>query len=137
MQTVKPVGEEMANYIEAKRDWVRNHFTPEAINQYDSVSGKLTLLDTIIKSKWIEPNETFKLQSLGITLGDIIVQDLNFVWVEVDDEYGNTPAVQMPDTSLIVFPLTMISKRIETGEDVDIYDLYEGLVEKLNEIDFD
>lgn len=29
---------------------------------------------------------------------------MNFVWVEVQDEYGTDPALQLPDTSLIFFP---------------------------------
>ena len=136
MQKVSDLTDKMQKYIESKRDWVRNHYTPEAINEYNTISGKLKLLDIILKSNWIEKSETYKLQSLGITLGDIIVQDLNFVWIEVDDEYGNSPALQLSDTTLIIFPLTMISKRIESGEDVDIFDLYEGLKAKINEIKF-
>lgn len=136
MQKVSDLTDKMEKYIESKRDWVRNHYTPEAINEYNTISGKLKLLDIILKSNWIEKSETYKLQSLGITLGDIIVQDLNFVWIEVDDKYGNSPALQLSDTTLIIFPLTMISKRIESGEDVDIFDLYEGLKAKINEIKF-
>ena len=137
MQKVFDLTDKMVEYIESKRDWVRNHYTLESINEYNTISGKLILLDTILKSNWIEKNETYKLQSLGITFGDIFVQDLNFVWIEVDDEYGKSPALQLPDTTLIIFPMTMISKRIEDGQDVDIYDLYEGLKEKINEIKFE
>lgn len=94
-----------------KGDWVRNHYAPEAQNEYNTVAGKLNLLDAIIKSSWIEKGETYKLQSLGITLGDVIAQDMNFIWIEVQDDYGNDPALQLPDTTLILFPMTMISKR--------------------------
>ena len=57
-----------------------------------------------------------------------------FTWVQVEDEYGTDPAIQLPATSIILFPLTMISKRIEEGEDVDIYELFEGLKEMINDI---
>jgi hypothetical protein len=134
MQKISTLTTEMAQYIEAKRDWVRNHYAPEAIDNYNTVDGKLKLLDTILKSNWIEKDETYKLQSLGITLGDIVVQDMSFVWMEVEDEYGTDPALQLPGTSVILFPLTMISKRIETGQAVDIYELYDGLKEKVDEI---
>jgi len=50
--------------------------------------------------------------------------------------YGIDPALQLPDTTLILFPLTMISKRIKTGQDVDIYELYDGSKEKVNEIKY-
>ncbi len=135
MQKVLDVSEEMAKHIEAKRNWVRNHYEPESTSKYDTVSGKLRLLDAILQSDWIDKNETVKLQSLGITLGDIIIQDnYGFVWVEVEDEYGNDPALQLADTTLILYPMTMISKRIEAGETVNIYDFYEGLITHINEI---
>jgi hypothetical protein len=137
MQKVSELTEDMIKYLENKRSWVRNHYAPGAESDYDTVAGKLNLLDTIIKSNWIEKSETYNLQSLGITLGDVIAQDLNFVWVEVTDDYGNDPALQLPDTILILFPMTMISKRIEDNQEVDIYKLYNELREKVNEIKHD
>jgi hypothetical protein len=137
MQRTCDLSGEMIKYIEAKRDWVRNHYIPESISEYDTINGKLHLLDVILKSDWIENGETIKLQSLGITLGDVFVQDLGFIWVQVEDKEEIDPVLSMPDTSLILFPLTMISKRIERGESVDIYELYEGLKEKIDEIKFD
>jgi len=124
----------MAIDIEAKRDWVRNHYTLETISEYNTLSGKLILLDTILKSNWIEKEDTLKLQCLGITFGDLFVQEMNFIWMQVEDEYGSDPAIQLPGTSIILFPLTMISKRFEAGQAVDIYDLYAGLKDKINEI---
>jgi len=128
-----PNAEELAR-IEAQRAWVRNHFEPDARGQYDSLEGKLRLLDTIVRSKWVERNETVKLQCLGITLGDAVVQEFAMRWVTVEDEYGRDPAVELPGTTILVFPLTMISKRIEQGEEVDIYDLFDGLCTKVREM---
>lgn len=137
MQQVTDPSIEMLKYIEAKRDWVRNHYTPETIGEYETVEGKLTLLDVILKSGWIDKSETVNLQSLGITFGDIIVQDMKFVWVEVEDEYGTDPAVMLPDTTLIIYPMTMISKRFERGETVDIYELYDALKIDIDRIELE
>lgn len=134
MQKTRDLTDGMANYIESKRDWVRNHYTPETVDKYNTVDGKLHLLDVVLKSDWIEKHETAKLQSLGITFGDVIVQDMNFEWIEVEDEKGITPALRLPDTTLIIFPMTMISKRIERDESVDIYELYMALKEDVNRI---
>ena len=112
--------------IEAQRKWVREHFTPETQHQYETLEGKLRLLDTIIRSKWIEPSETVKLQCLGIALGDAFVQKLGLTWVMVEDDYGRDPAVRVAGSNLL-FPLTMISKRIERGEEVDVYAIFEGV----------
>jgi hypothetical protein len=137
MQKIAPLTQAMADFVESKRDWVRNHFVPESINEYNSIDGKLSLLNTILKSDWIEPTETYKLQSLGITLGDIIVQDLHVVWIEVNDEYGDTPAVQLPGTTIIIYPMTMLSKRIEAGETINIYELHKTLKEYVAEVKTD
>jgi|SRR6185312_7162709 len=137
MQKISPLSNDMYRDVEAKRDWVRNHYSPESVGEYYSIDGKLNLLDTILKSNWIESKETLKLQSLGITLGDVFVQDMGFSWIQVEDEYGIDPAINLPGTSIILFPLTMISKRIEQGEAVNIHELYQGLKKQVQEVKAD
>ena len=123
-QKVEALNEEDRAFVAAKRKWVRDHYTENAEERYSTVKGKLTLLDTILKSNWIKPDETVKLQSLGITFGDALAQEVGLEWVFVEDEYGRDPALRLKGTSVLLFPMTMISKRIERGEDVDVYDLF-------------
>ena len=118
--------------IEAKRSWVRDHFTPDVRHKYENSQDKLRLLDTILKEQWIAPNETLKLQCLGITFGDVLKQEIGLEWVAVEDEHGRTPSLKVEGTSVIVFPMTMISKRIERGEEVDVYSLLENTRELIN-----
>ena len=133
-QIIREISDEMKLRIEAQRDWVRNHYDSDSLAKYDSFDGKLELLDIIIKSNWIEKDEKYKLQCLGITIGDALVQGLNFTWIEVEDEYGTDPALKLDDTSLILFPLTMISKRIEKDEKVDVFELFEKIKLKVFEL---
>jgi len=132
-QKIEPLNPEDIARVEAQRKWVREHFSPETEHTYELLDKKLQLLDTIIKNRWIEPSETVKWQSLGITLGDVFVQKRGFNWVAVEDEYGRDPALQLPRTSILLFPLTMISKRIEREEEVDIYDLFEEVTKWIEE----
>ena len=120
--------------LESQRKWVRDHYEINACEIYNTLKGKLELLDIIIKSNWIIKTETYKLQCLGVTLGDALVQDLEFNWIEIEDEYGVDPAIKYKDTSLILFPLTMISKRIENDEFVDIFKLFEHLKSEVIEL---
>jgi hypothetical protein len=120
--------------VDAQRKWVREHYSPESEYKYQTLEGKLELIDAIIKNKWIEPHETVKLQCLGITFGDALVQELGLKWVAVDDEYGRDPALIVEGTTIISFPLTSISKRIEAGEKVDVYTLFESASSKINEL---
>ena len=53
--------------------------------------------------------------------------------MSIEDEYGRDPALIFEGTSIVVFPLTMISKRIEKGEDIDVYDLFKGICSIIEE----
>ncbi|HTO63278.1 MAG TPA: DUF3806 domain-containing protein [Bradyrhizobium sp.] len=90
-----------------------------------AAEGKLRLLDTIVRSDWIARDETWKLQSLGVTFGDALVQKLGLPWVTVEDEYGSGPALHDEGTTIVVFPLTTISKRVERGDAVDVRELFD------------
>ena len=49
----------------------------------------------------------------------------------VEDEQGRDPALRLKGTSVLLFPMTMIAKRIERGEAVDVYDLFGGVLKTL------
>jgi hypothetical protein len=40
----------------------------------------------------------------------------------------------MPKTSIILYPLTMISKRVERDEQVDVFDLFNGVAAQVEHI---
>ncbi len=126
-QIIEELNNDELARVKAQRKWVREHYTPESEYKYETLDGKLKLLDTIISSNWINVNETVKLQSLGITFGDALAQHLNMKWMAVEDELGRDPALIFEGTSIVVFPLTMISKRIEKSEQFDIYELFSGI----------
>jgi len=116
--------------IEKMRDWVIGHFdNPDA---YLTVSGKLRLVQTILDNKWIDVSETWKLQSLGIAFGDALAQEVDDLqWVVVDDEYGRDPALRWSQSTTLAFPLTAVSKRVEEGKEVDIYEMFSGFQKAL------
>ena len=108
-----------------QRAVVEKYLGDESSRQkYQSAAGKLGLIRAILQGNTFKPNQTYELQCLGIVLGDAFVQELKMEWVMVEDENGRDPAVRLPGTSIILFPLTMISKRVERGEKVDVFDLF-------------
>lgn len=123
-QTIRPLSPEEAARLEAQRKWVREHYETNPDASYGSVAGKLAVVNTILVSGWIEPNETVKLQSLGVAFGDALAQELELIWVTIQDEYGIDPALICEGTNVKVFPITSISKRIERGDVVDVYRLF-------------
>lgn len=133
-QQIHPLTESDSNDLEAKRSWVRDHYEPSAQHKYDSVAGKLALLDAIISNKWVEPTETLKLQCLGIAFGDALAQETSLEWAAVEDEYGRDPALIQRGTSIVLFPQTSISKRIEAGEAVHVRELFAAACKTLQKV---
>jgi len=86
------------------------------------------VLQKIIDSKLIMPDETWKLQSLGVVFGDaLVVTNVGLAWCEVTDEYGTDPTLRLWQTTLQVTALTMLSKRVEDGMEVDVQDLADSI----------
>ena len=103
-----------------------------------SLSGSetdLTAIQEVLDSKTIEPEATYSLQALGIAFGKVFVENHEgYDWWMVEDEYGRDPAIRYKETTLLIFPQTMISKRIEDGKVVDIHAMYEGLQEHVENL---
>jgi hypothetical protein len=116
-------GEDEAR-LEQARAWVKGHFTEGADQKYAMLDDKLRVLDAILANDWVSLDETWKLQALGVTFGDALAEKLMLDWVVVHDEIGRDPALNWPGNSLLCYPLTMIAKRIEAGQRVDVYDLF-------------
>lgn len=92
-------------------------------------------LQTIIDSGQIPVENTQELQSLGIVFGKVFVNETpDYDWWVVEDEYGKDACVRYKETTLLIFPQTMLSKRIEDGEQVDVAELFSGLREDLERI---
>lgn len=112
-----------ARRLESLRSWVAGHF--QDATSYESVSGKLRVIDAILRENWIEAGETLKLQALGVCFGDALLQELpGLDWIVVDDDEGRAPALRYGNSSIVLFPVTAISKRVERGERVDVYHLF-------------
>lgn len=97
------------------------------VRKYATAAGKLGTIRALLDANVFMPDQTYELQCLGIVLGDAFVLELGMEWVMVEDEYGRDPAVRVPGTSIVLYPLTMVSKRIEQGEAVDVFELFNGV----------
>ena len=106
--------------LEKQRAVVTRYLDEDGLEKYETAAGKLGTLRALLAAEVFSAEQTYELQAMGIVLGDVFVQDMGFHWIMVADEHGRDPAVKFQDTSVILFPLTMISKRIERGEAVDV-----------------
>lgn len=101
----------------------------------DQTEADLALLQQLIDSNAIAPTQTFELQCLGVALGRVLASNVaDLDWAMVEDEYGRDPTLRFRQTSLQLNVLTMISKRIENGESVDVRKMYAFLRDKVAEL---
>lgn len=115
--------------VQAKqRAVVEKYLSKEDLRgKYLTAAGKLGTLRALLQAKVFSVTQTYELHSMGVVLGDAFVQDMGFKWVIVQDSLGRDPALQYKNSKVLLFPLTMISKRLERGEFVDVFDLYNGV----------
>jgi len=133
-QKITPLTEADQKRLQNQRAVVEALLADEDSEKYRRPAGKLGLIRAILQGDTFKANETYELQCLGIVLGDALVQELAMEWVMVEDLNGRDPAVRLPGTTIILFPLTMISKRVERGEKVDVFDLFNWCAAQVEEI---
>jgi len=85
----------------------------------------LRILQRILDAGAVGPDRTYELQALGVVLGDLLARELGMHWVVYRDEHGRSRALQLGESDAFLFPVTMISKRLERGIGVDVLELYE------------
>jgi hypothetical protein len=83
----------------------------------------LPVLQRLIDDKVFSKTQTYELQSLGVAFGDVLASELPLRWVMVTDEFGTDPTLRYKGTTVEINTLTMISKRIEKDEQVNLSEL--------------
>ena len=112
------------------------HVIQEALgSRMDGTKNDLSLIQRVLDQGSIEREATYTLQALGLAFGRAFVhENRDYDWWMVEDEYGRDPAIRYKRSSLLAFPRTMLSKRVEDGESVNVVELYDGLTRRLTEL---
>jgi hypothetical protein len=104
-----------------------------------SMSGDdsdLDVLQQILDRELLAPTQTYELQCLGIVFGRRLVNWIaGLDWCVVEDAYGTDPALRLEGSTVVLFPLTMISKRVECGEHVDVRAMFDGIRAHVEELE--
>ena len=94
----------------------------------------LEVIQIVIDRKMISKDEQDKLHAIGVAFGDYMALQYNLEWVVVKDAYGVSPVLKPPTNDVAISAMTMIAKRVEDGETVNVTALYNG-IEKIIEKD--
>ncbi len=134
-QVISAPDDEWTTYI-AKMWLLGNQISKDILEEeMDGTLADLSRLQKIIDSNGIPASNTQELQSLGIVFGKMFVENTpDYDWWVVEDEYGKDVCLRYKETSLMIFPQTMISKRIEDSEELEITEFYKMLKQDLEQI---
>jgi hypothetical protein len=98
--------------------------------ELDRSLADLDSIQRIVDAAVLAATQTYELQCLGIAFGCVLAASIpDLDWSIIDDEYGRDPTLRLGQSSIQINCLTMISKRVEAGDTVDLHALFEGVVE--------
>jgi hypothetical protein len=88
-------------------------------------NNNLGILQTLLDRRFVTADQTLELQAMGVVLGDLLAAELDMKWVIYEDRYGRSRALRLRSSDNFLFPITMISRRVEAGAQVDVTAVYE------------
>jgi len=83
----------------------------------------LPVFQNLVDERVFNKSQTYELPSLGVAFGDVLARELPLRWVRVTDEHGSDPTLRFKETTVQINALTMISKRVERDEPVNVSEL--------------
>jgi hypothetical protein len=94
-----------------------------------SITGRsledLSVLQQILDLRMLGRDNLFEYQSMGVALGDVMAAQLGLDWVVVEDSHGRSRALRYRSTKNLIFPVTMLSRRVEKEERFTVRELYD------------
>jgi hypothetical protein len=91
-------------------------------------SFDIPVLQRLLSEGKVLPHQRQELQAMGIVLGDLLAAKLGMQWVIYEDDLGRSRALQLNATDNFLFPVTMISRRIEAGNTTPVQAIYDKAV---------
>jgi hypothetical protein len=89
--------------------------------------GDLKKIQEVVDRKIIKNGDVAQWQALGVVFGDVLAAELDLNWVSYQDDLGSSKALRWKKTENYVFPVTMLSKRVQYKEKVDVFALFEQI----------
>ncbi len=91
----------------------------------------LELLQRIIHRGLIKKSQRLELQAMGVVLAEVLQNELGLVWQIYEDSVGRSRALCVEGTLDCLYPMTMLSRRIEVGLVPNVQEIYDYAVETI------
>lgn len=90
----------------------------------------LETLQRIIDRELIDEEDSLALQALGAVLGNVMKAEVDQLeWKIYEDELGRSRALCVENTEECLFPITMLSRRMETGLKPNVRKVYDNALD--------
>lgn len=118
------------NYLEKQVASIDQLARTELGTQVRQDLGDLELLQRIVDRSLIEKDDTAALQAMGAVLGNVMTTDIPALeWKVYEDKLGRSRALCAKGTRECLFPITMLSRRMEVGLKPDVDKVYEEAID--------
>lgn len=121
------------NYLQKQYELIQDIANSELSERFNGDKAHdLVLLQKLIDSRTIKSDEQLELQAMGVVLGKTLAKEFELRWVVFRDSVGRSRALQIDETKRVVFPMTMISRRLEVDARTNVQEIYtkvRGIIE--------
>ena len=116
------------------REWLFAHVAPEGQDEARKVEGRLTLVQTIVSSGWVERDDAFAMEALGVALGDALADWLKMEWAVVEDEDGRDVVLVVPGTTAVLHARGLVVRYWTPGEPFDAFALFDATCTSVEDV---
>jgi hypothetical protein len=85
----------------------------------------LDLLQTLLDKQLVRSDQVRELQAMGVIMGDHLAAEFDMHWVIYEDKVGRSRALRYRDSDNYLFPMTMIARRREAGNQTPVEEIYQ------------
>ncbi len=132
-EQVTPITDQDAAVFNEMRTGLRSLIV-QGGDAYDTIEGKLAVIDATLRDSKFDPSNVWLLQALGLTFGDALAQQLGMTWAIVTDANGRVPVLILPGTSSKLSAFTTIQKRVAAGEPIEVFPLFSAFCDQIDRI---
>ena len=125
-------------------DWTDKRQMTQQVEAIDGIARKtiggqvsndktdLRLLQNLVSKSAIAKTDRLNLQGMGVVLGNLMAQEFGLEWRIYKDAKGRNRALCDSASRECLFPITMLSRRIEVGLIPNVEDIYNNAHELIN-----
>ncbi|HEY8695992.1 MAG TPA: DUF3806 domain-containing protein [Rhizomicrobium sp.] len=96
--------------------------------------GDLSVLQHLLDTHVQWPRDDELAIGIGLAFGVVLENTIGLEWIRVTDEYGSETSLRVPGTTLWVHPISMITKRLNKGDEISLRHMLEFLLDRLPQL---